>query len=100
MTEDRQRIRDRHDEELESSTRFGDWSLDKYKQNSGFVVYHWVCGYWTHTFYNNTKNCCCHCTFGNVVVDFPEELENVYRIANFDLMNTVIYNASIERRNE
>jgi len=93
MTEDRKRIRAKYDPDLESSTRFGDFSLDKYKDNDGYVVYHWPCGRWTHTFYNDSKNCCASCMVGKETADYPDELENVYRIANFDLMNGPIYNA-------
>ena len=94
MNSDRKFIRKKHDQDLESSMRFGDWSLDKYKQNTGYVVYHWVCGFWNHTFYHDSKNCCPTCTFDNQVVDYPDDLEAVYRLANFDLMTSQTYNAS------
>ena len=95
MTHDRQCIRDKHELGLESSTRFGEFSLEKYEENAGYVVYHWVCGYWTHTFYNDMKNFCSHCLRKPGLADFPEELENCYRIANFDLMNSPLYNTSL-----
>ena len=94
MTADREGIRDRHDKDLESSTRFGAWSLEKYKHNEGYIVFHWICGRWIHTFYNESKNCCPTCLFDDQTIEYPDELEQVYRVANFDLMNDPIYNAS------
>ena len=95
MNAEREAIRAKYDHDLESSTRFGAWSLEKYKNNDGYVVFHWVCGRWNHTFYNNSKNSCPTCTFGDQTLDYPDELEAVYRIANFDLMNDSTYNSSL-----
>ena len=94
MTEEREVIRAKYTKDLVSSTRFGAWSLEKYENNAGYVVYHWVCGFWTHTFYNHMKNFCAHCLREPGLADYPEELENCYRIANFDLMTRQTYNAS------
>ena len=85
----------KHDKDLESSTRFGAWSLEKYTHNNGYIVFHWVCGRWIHTFYNDSKNCCPFCTVGDTTLEYPDELENVYRIANFDVMTDPIYNDSV-----
>jgi hypothetical protein len=99
MHPDRKAIRARHEETLTATNRFGNWSLDKYRQNEGWVIYHWECGYWTHTFYNDSKNYCLHC--GHVDVadaeEFPEEVEHLYRLLNFDLMTQAIWNASARR---
>jgi len=92
MKKDRARIRDKYEDNLVSDARFGDWSLDKYTNNEGFVVYHWVCGYWTHTFYNDKPNFCAHCLEQS---PYPEEIEHLYRLANFDLMTTALYNSSL-----
>ena len=95
MRPDRKLLRDRYAHNLEHCMRIGDWSLEKYDNNEGWVVYHWVCGFWTHTFYNNTKNQCGHCTFRNNMADFPDEIEHLYRLINFDLMNSQTWNASV-----
>jgi len=94
MNNEREFTRKKHDKDLESSTRFGAWSLDKYKHNDGYIVFHWVCGRWIHTFYNDRKNSCPTCSYDSQTLEYPEELENVYRIANFDLMTSSVYNAS------
>ena len=95
MSPEREIIRRKYEDGLESCTRFGAWSLDKYKENEGYVVFHWVCGRWNHTFYNDSKNYCQCCVFGDRTLEYPEELEAVYRIANFDLMTDRTYNANV-----
>lgn len=90
MTEERQAARDKYAPELESTARFGDWSIEKYKMNKGVVIYHWKCGFWSTTFFADKKNICWQCKVYNV----PDEVEALVKLYNFDLMSNPEWNAS------
>ena len=80
---------------LETSNRFGDWSLDKYKENLGWVVFHWPCGRWTMTFWTHQQNKCAHCLDQT---PYPEKITSLYTLLNFDLMSSTDYNNTMHQQ--
>lgn len=98
MNPDRERVRQHHDKDLKGQMRLGDWSLEKYEENAGFVIYHWICGYWTHSFFNDNKNNhCAHCLrTPSGKAQMPDDIQALYRLVNFDLMSNSIWNSSIK----
>ena len=96
MTPERQYVRRKHEPNLQSSMRLGDWSLDKYEENEGFVVYHWACGFWSHSFHaENKDNRCYNCKETTNGVYMPDEIQALYRLINFDLMTHTLWNSSL-----
>lgn len=91
---DKKELRLKYSEVLQITNRFGDWSLEKYEENPGWVVYHWKCGFWTHTFYTDQPNRCAHCIDQPV---YPPEIETLYTLLNYDLMHSATYNATSGR---